>query len=372
VASLWDDVRRDFPALERSVYLNAAAASPIPRPVREAVSGFYREQEEEGDVRWDEWLGRKEETRAAVARFVGAEPSEIAFTPNTSTGINLVVDLLEGTGAVLSDELEFPTVTLPWLHRGIPVHFLPAVEGVVRLESFAIDQAPRAGTIAVSHVQFSNGCRVDLDALGAMKHGRHLVVSGSQSVGAFPIDVRRSAIDALATAGHKWLCAGYGAGFVYISRALIERCPPRAIGWLSVEDPYAFDNREYRVVAGARRSEMGCPSFAGIFALGAAVAYLEAIGVDVISSRVLELNALLTDSLERRGFTVLSPGGENRSGETLVAVKEPGRVAAALRQRGIFVTRKPQGLRVATHFYNNEADIEAFGMELGEATRSEA
>jgi selenocysteine lyase/cysteine desulfurase len=307
-----------------------------------------------------------------VARFIGADPSEIAFTPNTSTGINLVVDLLEGTGAVLSDELEFPTVTLPWLHRGIPVHFLPAVEGVVRLESFAIDQAPRAGTIAVSHVQFSNGCRVDLDALGALKHGRHLVVSGSQSVGAFPIDVRRSAIDALATAGHKWLCAGYGAGFVYIGRALLERHPPRAIGWLSVEEPYAFQNRDYRVVAGARRSEMGCPSFAGIFALGAAVAYLEAIGIDAICRRVLELNAVLTDALERRGFTVLSPSGEHRSGETLVAVDEPGRVVAALRGKGVFVTKKPQGLRVATHFYNTEADIDALVTGLAEAAGSQS
>ena len=67
---------------------------------------------------------------------------------------------------MLSDELEFPTVTLPWIHRGVPVHFMPAVEGVLRIESFAASQAPRAATICVSHVQFSNGCRQDLDAFG--------------------------------------------------------------------------------------------------------------------------------------------------------------------------------------------------------------
>ena len=151
---------------------------------------------------------------------MGAEPAEIAFVPNASTGINLIVDLLEGDGPVLSDELEFPTVTLPWIHRGVPVHFMPAVEGILRLESFARDQAPRAATIAISHVQYSNGCRQDLDAFGALKDGRHLVVAASQSLGAFPVDVRRSAIDALATSGNKWLCAGYGGGFLYVRREL--------------------------------------------------------------------------------------------------------------------------------------------------------
>ena len=113
MGSLWEDVRADFPALAQNVYLNAAAGSPIPRPVREAAEGFYRQQEEDGDTRWPEWMERREVVRAKVARLVGAEADEIAFVPNTSTGINFIVDLLGGNGAVLSHELEFPTVTLP-------------------------------------------------------------------------------------------------------------------------------------------------------------------------------------------------------------------------------------------------------------------
>ena len=102
---LWDEVRRDFPGLEGKVYLNAAATSPIPRPVREAVDRFYRQIEEQGDGPWDEWLARREAVRAKVARFVGAEADEIAFVPNTSAGINLVVDMLETEGPVLSGEI---------------------------------------------------------------------------------------------------------------------------------------------------------------------------------------------------------------------------------------------------------------------------
>jgi selenocysteine lyase/cysteine desulfurase len=355
--TLWDEVRKDFPAVTRHVYLNAAAASPTPRPVREAVARFYRELEEDGDAHWDDWLARRDEARASVARFIHAEPDEIAFTPNASAGINLIVDLLERDGAVLTDELEFPTVTLPWIHRGVPVHFLPAPGGVVEAAAFAEGAAPPAASVVISHVQFSNGCRLDLDAFGALKGARSLVVCGSQALGAFPLDVRRSRIDAFATSGHKWLCAGYGAGFAYLSRALLAR-PPREMGWLSVMNPYAFDNRDYTLLPAARRSEMGCPPFGAIFGLGAAVEYLCGIGVEAIEARVLELSGYLTSRLARAGLDVLSPGGVHRSGQTLVRAADPAGTVAFLHARGVMVTEKPRGVRVATHFYNTEEEID--------------
>ncbi len=358
MANVWDDVREDFPAVKRCVYLNAAGHSPTPRPVREAVTAFYREFEEGVDW-WERWIERREDVRARVARLVNAEPGEIAFVPNTSTGMNLIVDLIGNEGPVLTDEIEFPTTTVPWLYRGIQVHFMPVVEGVVRREFFSAQEAPRAATIAISHVQFSNGCRQDLVAFGAIKGARHLVVNGSQSIGAFPVDVRQAQIDALATAGHKWLCAGYGAGFLFVSRALLAIRPPRAIGWMSVEEPFTFDNRGLKVVPEARRVEMGCPPLGGIFALGAAVRYLTGVGIDKIAERVLELNGYLTTCLERQGFGVLSPGGEYRSGETLCALPEPKRAVAFLHELGIIVTPKPEGIRISTHLFNTPEEIDA-------------
>jgi selenocysteine lyase/cysteine desulfurase len=359
VSTIFDDVRADFPGLAGKTYLNAAATSLTPRPVREAVSAFYRELEEGGDRRWDAWMQKRESVRRKVARFVGAQPGEIAFVPNTSTGMNLIADLLDGDGAVLSDELEFPAVTLPWIHRGVVVRFVPAVEGALRIESFAEGEAPRAATIAISHVQFSNGCRLDLDAFGRVKGSRRLVVSGSQSVGAFPVDVKRSGVDALATAGHKWLGAGYGAGFCYVSQELLDARAPRSIGWMSGDDPYAFDNRRIRLLPSNARTEAGCPPFAAIFALGAAVDYLSGIGVERIAERILALNMYLTSRLGRESFEVLSPGGEHRSGETLVRLPDPRSAAAFLAAREVHVTRKPEGVRISTHFYNDEAEIDA-------------
>ncbi len=179
-------------------------------------------------------------------------------------------------------------------------------------------------------------------------------------------------MDGLACAGHKWLGAGYGAGFVYIRGGLLLDRPPRTIGWMSVERPFAFDNREYTVLPGNRRTELGCPAFAAIVALGAAVEYALALGLEEIERRVLELNRYLTDRLEAAGIPVLSPGGPHRSAETLCEVADPPRATAFLRERGIEVTAKPHGLRISTHYYNSEQDVDTCVRALGEYARASA
>lgn len=355
----WDDLRQDFPGTKERVYLNAAAGSITPRWVREAVARYHLELEEGGDDHWDLWLAQMEVVRERVARFIGAQADEIAFVTNTSEGMNILADLVSHDGPVLSDELEFPTVTLPFVHRGAQLQFIPAIEGELRLEMFDEVHAPRASTIAVSHVQFSNGYRLDLEELASLKGRRSLLVCASQSLGAFEVNVNATQIDGLACAGHKWLCAGYGAGFVYVSKELLTRAP-KGLGWRSVKDPFAFNNRAGVPVKAARRYELGCPAFPGIFALGAAISYLDGIGKDRIQSRVLQLNTVLTSAMRHEGFEVLSPSGSGRSGQSLIAVDNPGAATEFLRGEGILVTQKPQGIRVSTHFYNNDDDIAKF------------
>lgn len=355
----WDDLRRDFPGTRERVYLNAAAASITPKWVREAVARYQTELEEGGDDHWDLWLAQMEVVRERVARFIGAQADEIAFVTNASLGMNILADLVAADGPIISDELEFPTVTLPFIHRGAQAQFIPAIEGELRLEMFDEVHAKRAATIVVSHVQFSNGFRLDLEALGGLKGRRPLIVCGSQSLGAFEVDVKAMQIDGLACSGHKWLGAGYGAGFVYVSKELLKR-PPRDLGWRSVKDPFSFNNRAGVPVPAARRYELGCPAFPAIFALGAAVSYLDGIGRDRIQARVLQLNTVLTSALRHEGFEVLSPSGSGRSGQTLVAADDPRGVTEYLRNKGIMVTQKDEGIRVCTHFFNNDEDIEKF------------
>jgi cysteine desulfurase/selenocysteine lyase len=110
----------------------------------------------------------------------------------------------------------------------------------------------------------------------------------------------------------------------------------------------------------AARAELGCPHFAGIFALGASIELMQSIGMANIEARALELNRTLTRKLDEIGWNVLSPLGDEkfRSAETLVAAESPPEVVNQLASQKILVTEKPQGFRVATDFFNNEEDID--------------
>jgi cysteine desulfurase/selenocysteine lyase len=357
----WDEIRRQFPVTERFAYLNSAAAGPVSRASQEAASGYYEKMMRDGDVHWNRWLADREAIRKKIAQVINTEPEEVAFTTNTSSGMNVIVDALEDRGEVISSELEFPVTTLPWMHRRMPVHLLPSVEGEVRIEDIAGAMTHDTGIIALSHVQFSNGLRLDPERVGEIKGKHALVINASQSAGAFEIDVKRMKIDALCATGHKWLLAGYGSGFVYLSRELLDQSLPRSIGWLSVEQPFDMRNDEFRPRHdAAARVELGCPHFAGIFSLGASVDLISEIGIGNIEERVLELNRRLTSRLAENGWQILSPLRDEtaRSAETLVAVEKPNEVIRHLLRRGVIVTEKPQGIRVATHFFNNEEDVE--------------
>ncbi|HLM57879.1 MAG TPA: aminotransferase class V-fold PLP-dependent enzyme [Pyrinomonadaceae bacterium] len=371
-AAHWAGVRAEFPVTKEWAYLNSAGAGPVSARVAEAAAEFYRETQESGDRRWEAWLMRREEARATVARLINADTDEVAFTTNTSSGMNLIVDALEGATEVVSCSLEFPVTTLPWMHRGVRVRMVEARGGVVSTEDILNEAKEPSSVICVSHVQYSNGYRMPIEEIGAGKGGRAFVVNASQSAGVFPVDVKRMKVDALCATGHKWMLAGYGSGFVYLSRGLLEQTRARAVSWMSVEDPFRMRNDSYTLRAdAAARAETGCPHFAGIFALGEAARRHLELGPAAVEARALSLNRLLTESLRAEGWRVLSPLGEDawRSAETLVEAEDPLGLVRHLSRRRVAVTVKPEGFRVATHFFNDETDIARL-VEALRATRA--
>lgn len=357
----WNEIRKDFPALRRFRYFYSASGGPMPRPVYDKAIEYYRSAMESGDLDWEANVARREEIRQKAAAFINASADEVEFVPSTAAAMNVIAGLLTDDRDVAACTLEFPDTTLPWLHRRPDcIHWIEPDDSGAVAPARMLQALSRPGIVATSHVQYSNGFRQDVRELGFRKGEHLLVVNATQSMGAFEVDVRQMGIDALACNSYKWLLAGYGCGLLYVRGELISQIPSPGVGWFAVEERDSLRNDRYTLLSTASRFNWGSPSFPAIFCLGAALDYLGGIGIERIQDRVLGLSALLAEKLSASGFRILSPLDPPgfRSGALLVALNNPAAVVSALERRGFLCTLKPEGMRVAVHFFNNSEDIE--------------
>lgn len=382
----WSDIRRQFPAVERRVYLNTAGGAPLSRRAAAAGGRYYELTLEDGDIHWDAWLEQVEEVRGRVARLIGADADEVAFVGNASSALSIAAHMLAGRGGVVTVEDEFPSCTLPWLQLGYDVGFVrPRRDGSVTVadieeelaswrraggrRSDAADRHARPGLLAVSFVQFKSGFRFDLTELGELcaAHELELVVDATQGLGAFPLDVSAARVGFLASSGYKWLTAGYGVAILHVRSGLLDRLEFPVVGWRSARDPYALTWDQLDLTRRAAGLEQGHPPFAGVFALGAALELVEEIGVEAIAARILELMSHLHGRLAEAGFEVLSTTDpEHMSGICVVDVPEAARAVRQLAEREIVVSSRGRGIRVSIHHYNDEDDVDRFVEALAE------
>ncbi len=365
MSSFWQQIRSDFPLTKKWIYLDHASGGPVPKPVYEKSLQYYKTHFEEADLAWPNWVEQREAVRRRVARFIHAEPEEIAFTRSTSHGMNLIAELIASEGTILTNASEFPSSTLPWLWRNARVIFQEEEQGRISLAKLKTLLSPSVKTLVTSFVQYATGFRQDLEALGKIKGSRYLVINATQGFGAFPIDVEKSRIDFLCTHSYKWLMAGYGGGVLYIRKKWLSKFRPESVGWRSMKHPEAMNNRRLDLKKEASRYEEGCPSFSTIFSLGAAVDYLSEIGIEKIAGRLRDLTAFAIKEFERKGFEVVTPQEvKNRSGIVVIKIKGAEKLCRKLLRQKIYVSARGAGIRMAPHFYNTFEEIEAVIRQL--------
>lgn len=324
---------------------------------------YFDEMVSEGDTPYEEWIHRTEECRLKLSRLINASPSEIGFTTNTSTGMNLISLMLKGEGEVLTLRDEFPSSTISWINNGFKVHFVEPVNYAYPTEEIEKYLTARIKILVASYVQYRTGYRQDLKALGQIckKHNLIFVVNATQGIGVMPIDVKAAGIDFMAFSGLKWTTSGYGAGAVYMSKSMLETYNLPAAGWQSTEDPERMDNSNFQIRHEASAVEGGCPHFPSIFALSGALDLINAIGIANIHQRVISLNKFLQQKAEEAGFSVIAPpGDENRSGILIIKTGNAKKIKELLEEKNIIVSVRGEGIRVSVSFFNNEKDIETF------------
>ena len=370
------ELKAKFPSAAGTIHFDHASVGPISTLVRDSMRQVVDDYCALGYL--NSWRDDIERVRARVALLVGSAPGNIAFTQNTSTGLSITatgIDWRPGDHVVLA-EREFPSNYYPWLNlapRGVELRTVPAPDGHATPDALAGAVDARTRAVTVSAVQFSNGHRYDLDAIGATcrEHDAPFVVDGTQSVGALTIDVARSGVDVLAVSSHKWMLGPAGVGFVHVSDRALERIRPDIVGWLSVEQPFAFDYR-LALPRTADRYEPGTENIIGILGLGAAVDLFLAHGTRSVEDRVLAITDELCTLLEHDGHVIVSPRtGHERSGIVIFRTPgvEPEVLHMHLMTNGIRCAPRGGGIRFSPHFYNDQTDIDAALAALGNAPR---
>ncbi len=371
------EIRALWPGASKVRYFNAASQALLPVPVADAVRRALDRWVAGGIHAWPEDMREVESARSRLARLVGADPADVAFTANTAEAVARVahgLGLGEGDEVVVSD-LEYPANVFPWTTRGARLRLVSSASGRVDPERLVDAIGPRTRVLALSMVQFSSGFRSDLAWVGeaCRRCGVLFFVDAIQGLGVFPVDMRAMGIGALAGEGRKWLAAPPGTGFLAVGPEWIARIRPSATGAMSVTPDLGSLGWVSRVGHegeldlgsvyrdGAGRYEAGYYNVAGLAGLAAALALHESIGPVTVRRRVEARVDEVVRGLESLGFPVFGPRTrEERSGIVAFEVPaDPELWRRELAAAGISVAVRDGRLRAAPHVYNDSRDVEA-------------
>ncbi|XVN20089.1 aminotransferase class V-fold PLP-dependent enzyme [Pseudomonas corrugata] len=371
-------IRNQFPAAENMLYLDAAHQTPLSYPVKARLDAFYTTALNYAGPKYG-WLNRVEEVRAQLANFIGAKPDQIAFTKNTSEGLNICANGVhwEPGDNILLLEGEHPNNAYAWLAKrsaGLEVRMVPHDKKWADAETFAHFIDGRTRAIGISHVMFHSGQRNDLESIITLanRNGVKVVADSMQSIGVLPIDVKQLHVSAFASGSHKGLLTPQGLGFMYTAEPL-EALQPTYVANAGVA------NARADLVAGlepiqlwpnAHRFEIGNFNLPAIHALGGALEMIQEIGVANIETHVLNLGDQLIELCNELGVEIVGPTDRaHRSHIYVLDLKHPD-WAAFFSDENVRLSPVRDGIRVSFGIYNTAEDVERFGQILRKGLKS--
>lgn len=365
----FEALRKEFPVLERKTYLNSGSYCALANEVKAAFESYMEDRLLVG-ANWDVWITKNESVRALVAQLLNASPDEIAVTASVSAGINALASALDFSGPrdkVVISDFEFPTNAQIW-HAQEPrgakvVHVPRAADGYIPLEHF--ERAIDANTqlVAITHVCFRNGAKLDIPGIVrlARAKGARVLLDCYQSVGSLDIDVRALDVDFAAGGMLKYLLGTAGIGFLYARDSLVRDLVPLHSGWFAQAEIAAMDITANRPAPNARRFEAGTPPVVNCYAAEAGLKMLLGVGTAAIEQRVLALTRRCMEGLEEIGWPSVTPREDARRGATVaVPSRDSARLTKELMKRDIVTSYRDDNLRASFHFYNNGDDVNTF------------
>ena len=367
-------LRDHFPIFQTKTYLNSCSHGALSKEVRAAYLSYLEDRDRRG-ADWEDWVGKQEVLRGALARLLNAAPGELALVSCLSAGLNALASALDFSGPrnkVLVTDFDFPTTTQIWRaqeSRGAVIESVPCFKGELTIptERFAEGLDESTLILSLPQVCYRNGAKLDVAAIVklAREKGARVFLDCYQSVGAMPVDVQALDVDFAAGGLLKYLISSSGVAFLYVKAELIDALRPTTSGWFSQADVNALDLRRNAPAGAARRFESGTPNVPNIYAALAGLELLGKVGVAEAERHVKTLTAAIKERARERGFT-LGMAGEDAAHGPLVTLRSADmhQLVAALAGQGIVVSCRAGNLRVSPHFYNNLDDVEALFQAL--------
>ncbi len=365
-----DSIRAHFPITKDTVYLNSAAVAPLPTIAIEAVNWQMNDVAMNGTRNYSDWVATKSRCRALLAAMLRVRDEQIAFVRNTSDGFSTIANGLKWKGGdnVVSFAGEFPANFYPWRRIrdefDVELRLIDEIDGCVDVDALidAIDRNTKVVTI--SAVQFASGYRADLERIAAAAHSVDALfcVDIIQAVGACGFDLPALGVDAACGASHKWLCAPEGCGYIYLSDRARERVSPTLTGWISIEDPWNFTDREQGLKPAALAWESGTGPASLFYGMEQSLKLLTDVGLNNIGCHLQTLTEQLCDGIDSSRYEVVSSRTPGEASQ-IVCIRhrggvEPNVIAKQLESNNIIVSPRNDRLRIAPHLFNVAQDIE--------------
>ncbi len=363
-------IRSLFPAANKYTYLNSAAVSPIPTTAIEAVNVQLNDVAENGSNNYNDWIATKNRARALVAGMLGVRSEQIAFMRNTSDGFASVANGLSWQNGdnIVSFEREFPANFYPWRmvrdRFGVELRLCGETNGRVDIDEMISMIDAKTKLVAISAVQYASGFKADLERIGraARDVDALFAVDIIQGLGAMGFDLPAQYVDIASGASHKWLCAPEGCGILYMSDRARDRVEPTFVGWISVETPWDFVDRDQPFKPNALAMESGTGASALFYGLEQSLKLLHETGLAKIDAYLEDLTDELCHRVAEKNYDIVS-SREKGEKSAIVCIKHRGgidcsQIAEQLQNEGVIVSPRNDRLRIAPHFYNNLEDIE--------------
>lgn len=365
-----DHIRALFPAASKYTYLNSAAVSPMPTTAAEAVFSQLKDVAENGSTNYLDWIATRDRARALVAGMLNVRPDQVAFMRNTSDGFATVAAGLPwGSGKnIVSFEREFPANFYPWRKvrddHNVELRLCPERDGRIDLDEFIDLIGWNTRLVTISAVQYGSGFKADLERIGraARAVDALFAVDIIQGFGAMPFDLPAQLVDIASGASHKWLCSPEGCGILYLSDRARERIAPTLVGWISVETPWDFADTEQPFKSTALAWESGTGTSSLFYGLEQSLKLLNDSGAENIANYLEGLSDQLCDGIGGMDYEIVSSRVKGEKSQ-IVCIKSttgktPNEIANSLQAENIIISPRGDRVRIAPHFYNNEADID--------------